>query len=604
MRKFICSSFELDLSPYKITDTAENPWFTGNYFAKYSYPFEIIPDDALERALGLVSHHNADAETLFEGIYVHGDIMEAAVLEIEEIERGLSVTVRYGFEEFPNFSKKLSELPLLRQAVDNIYTHAAAIIPQTWPAVNYNFPQLHTDKIDTESEGTVWEAFEKIINNYRDGAFLVNEVDLETDTTYNRNIIQPLPYLLYVIKAGIEAAGYTLHGDILEHDVIKKMLVYCDTNYFTTVTQESIQLLVPATEYDTIQTNSGFEFITTNREVEILNPGKYRITGTVTLRGSAGLAQLLAFCRIYYRDELLQQKTVHTNTSWNVDIIFETLSDLDPNYLRFEHYGLYKETDITFDIWVNPIRLHDDSGEAIPTIINLNEVDLTRAVPEMTFGDLVKVVLGLFNLDMTPVGNEIWINRVAREIQERPVLDLSSYEVKFPNRKFSKGNSFLFRYQEVESEDYTFAEVFQNKDGIVNSDYVTDDKTTDMTVNALPLPLMLRNSVQTAHAFLQDNSKPFFVLYNGLTGGLNLAKDPAQLLIPALHQANYIDWFEARINSVAYKWTFLAWYEQLAGLTAKSRVHAYGQNLLMQSLQKTEVRPDLFEVEIEAVVFK
>ncbi|RYE17424.1 MAG: hypothetical protein EOP51_23925 [Sphingobacteriales bacterium] len=79
---------------------------------------------------------------------------------------------------------------------------------------------------------------------------------------------------------------------------------------------------------------------------------------------------------------------------WNVDIIFETLADLNPNFLRFEASGGYNENDVTFDIWVNPIRLHDSSGAAIPTIINLNEVDLVRAVPDMNFGDLVKTVDG------------------------------------------------------------------------------------------------------------------------------------------------------------------------------------------------------------------
>src|SRR5690606_24866688 len=102
------SNFELDLSAYKITDTSENPWITGKFFAKYSFPFEIALTDENDAAFGLISHYNSmNAETVYEGMYIHGDTMERAVLEIEECEKALSVTLRYGFEEFPSFEVKL-----------------------------------------------------------------------------------------------------------------------------------------------------------------------------------------------------------------------------------------------------------------------------------------------------------------------------------------------------------------------------------------------------------------------------------------------------------------------------------------------------------------
>src|SRR5690606_487460 len=104
-------------------------------------PFEIALTDENDAAFGLISHYNSmNAETVYEGMYIHGDTMERAVLEIEECEKALSVTLRYGFEEFPSFEVKLSALPLIDINVPNIYTHAAGIVSQTWPAVNYNFP--------------------------------------------------------------------------------------------------------------------------------------------------------------------------------------------------------------------------------------------------------------------------------------------------------------------------------------------------------------------------------------------------------------------------------------------------------------------------------
>ncbi|WP_116787605.1 hypothetical protein [Flavobacterium psychrotrophum] len=611
MRKFIHSNFELDLSAFKITDTAENPWFTGTYFTKYSYPFNIALTKDIDMAMGFLSHYNStDAETLFEGIYVHGDAMEKAVLEVEECEQELSVTVRYGLDDFPNFTKKLAELPLLQLQVADIYQHAKTIISQVWPDVNYNFPQIHTDKIDPESDD-VWFAFEKIINNYRAGAFLENNVDLSEDITYNRNIIQPLPYLLYLLQAGFADAGFTLRGDVLENATIKKMLVYTDTEYYTTIAQESMTLLAMAEDHDTYEAQNGANpHITLQRTQEIAQPGKYRITGTMRLRkrfGDRPTNAITVSLGIRYRNVTLFSHSgamLNNYYDFNIDVTFETLSDLQPDFLTFYYDGGFVADDMLFNLEINPVRLHDEGGNAVASIINLNQVDLKRAVPDMTFGDLVKEVLAEFRMDLTTAGTDIFMNYIAGEMQSREVIDLSMYDVKFPKRTFSKGNSFLLKYEDVTSSDYSWLPVFQNIEGYSTSGYKIDDKTTEVPFKALPLPLLRRNNVQTAHGFLDEKTKPLWVIYNGLVGDLNLSQDPAALQVPALHLQYHNSWLASRINASSYLWTFQAYIEQIAELEAKSRVHAYRNIHLVKSLQKTEVKPDLFEIELQTEVFK
>jgi hypothetical protein len=307
----------------------------------------------------------------------------------------------------------------------------------------------------------------------------------------------------------------------------------------------------------------------------------------------------------------LWSQTINTakpRYKYQVDITFTTLTDIDPQELRFVCDMGYHENDLVFDLYVNPIRLHDVSGEPIASIINLNEVDLTRAVPDMTFGDLVKLVLAMKNMDITTVGKEVFINYVPGQIDRLNAVDLSGYESRWPKRKFNTGNSYLFKYQDIQSEDYKYAEVFQNRDGVVSQGYTTDEKTTEITLNALPLPLLNRNEVQTAFAIDQDKSKPFFVLYDGLvyynSKSLNLAKDPSPLLIPALHEKYYKSWWANRLDSATVTMNFKAYFEELLQLTSKSTVYAYKNYMLVKSLQKAEVRPDLFEVEIEAEILK
>jgi hypothetical protein len=607
MRKFIHSDFEIDLSPLAITDTTENPWFSGTYFAKYSYPFTLPLTAENDRAFGYISHFNSSGtDTLFEGIYIHGNTMEKAILELEDYQKEMSLTIRYGLDDFPNFDKKLAELPLQILPVQNIYEHAAAVIANSWPAVNYNFPQVHIDKIDPE-DGETWFYFEKIINNYKSGAFLINAVDVATEITYNRNIIQPLPYLLYLLMAGINAAGYTLHGDVLEDITLQKTLVYADLEYYKSAVQDSIEVMVPATEYESMYpVEMGYNAINIAKEIILQEPGRYRITGQFNM--AFFNTEPLVFALIMYREQVLYTRSFLTFRApgtevFEVDFEFDTVLDGDPDVLKFITNCRYDEEAIVIDLSITRVFLNSQNG-AVPSIQNPNEVNLVRAVPDMLFGDLVKVVLAAKNMDLTLRGTEVWINFIQKEIVTREIVDLSNVEVEYPKSKFSKGNSFLMKYQDVDSEVYKYAQVYQNNDIISTSDFKTDDKTKEITINALPLPLLVRNGVQTAHAFASDQAKPFFVVYDGLMGDLNLSRDPSTLLIPYLHENHHKAWLSAIINSRSYNWSFTANYMELLQLTSKSRVHAYNNLHMVKSLQKTEVTPDEFDVEIETVVFK
>ena len=169
---------------------------------------------------------------------------------------------------------------------------------------------------------------------------------------------------------------------------------------------------------------------------------------------------------------------------------------------------------------------------------------------------------------------------------------------KRPLRKFSQGTSFLLKFQDIDNKDYTFLPVFHSQNGIVNSGYVTDDKTTTIEINALPLPLLTRNSVQTAHALEQNDSKVFLVCYDGIFNGNNLAQPNNDYLIPAVHLAYWLKWFNFRINSHGFNWLFKSWNEAVMNLKAKTKIFAYNRVHIIKTINKTELKPDLFEIDI------
>lgn len=617
MRKFIHSNFEIDLSKLKVSDVLENPWFSNKFFVKFTFPFEVDLTEENDINFGFLSHYNAYSHTtLYEGFYVHRENMEQAILEIEEVTDKISMNFGYGYDEFPNFNKKLSELPLDKFNVTDIYAHAATIISQTWPSVNYNFPQIHIDKIDNTEDP--WLDFENIINNYKNGAFLVNEV-IENDT-FNRNIIQPTPYALHIIKKGFEDAGKVLKGDILEDPTIQKLCIYTDTSYWTTLEQESYSIFKMSSDYVETGTttvngvypgsfswantviNPSFEYQKYYQQIDISNPGKYRVVGKVKLvpprYGNGYIKFNYRNQTIYYHEFRFRFGLLTYDV--NVDFILETLSDGQNDTFSIEIFNGISSDKVIIDLNINPIRLHDDQGNAVPNIINKNSVDLTRAVPDMTFGEFIEIMKNWFNLDLKISGNDIYMNFIELEKKRLEVIDLTSFEVKNPIRKFSRGNSFLLKFEKVETKDYIYLPVFLNSQGILSENFKTDEKTNEIIINALPLPLTTRNQIQTVHAFETDSSKIFGIIYDGLNqDSLNLAKDNYELLIPQIFDKHYKQWLDFRLNSQGFQWSFKAHYEDIFSLTNKSRIHAYKNNHIVKSLTRTEVAEDEFEIDIE-----
>lgn len=611
MHKFITSKFELDLSTFNISLVEENYWFADTYFTKYSFPTDIRVGEELIKELGYLFDHNyEDSETIFEGIYVNGDVMERGVLEVEEVVNNstLSVAIRWGFEELPCFKKKLSEIALDKYELPagvSIYAFAKTIIPQTWPAVNFNFPQIHTDKIDTSQD--IYAFFEKIINNYKDGEFLINDVDTVADITYNRNIMQPLPYHLHILTTAFAEDGYTLKGDLVEDETFQKKCMFGDVDYATTYDQQSVSLLMLSDE----GTPADATYTNYSKEVVIPFPGKYRIVGTVYLKVISN--QVPKWVEIKYRNSVLFSKwlggfnNLEITRSYNIDIIFETISDAQPNkitFTSFQNTVFGDDASVIADISINPIRLHDVSGEAIPTIINQNKIDLPRAVPEVQFIDYLKYIKNKYNVDLTIKGKDVFMNFVENEIRDANSVDLTQYEVKEPLRKKNKGISFLMKFQDVNSDQYKYQSVFQNADGFATDSFTTDEKTQEIIIDGLPLPLMYRNGVQTAHAFENSNSKIYSVLYDGLTGSLNLTKDPTPILLPAVHLKYNKVWFENRITATGYVWQFKMTPEVQRLLNSKSKVYAYGRNHITKVLNKTQIKHDLWEIDIETETLK
>lgn len=615
MLKLIHSDFELDLSNYNISIIEENHWFSDTFFTKYTLPFSFHITDELNAAMGdLLSHASADATTYFKVYLYHNGQEHEAVFEIEEYEdREASGTVRYGLEELPNYDKKLSELPLDDfdiESPDTIYTHAESVISKTWPEVSHNFVQVHTDKFSEDD--AQWAAFEKVLNKRVSGDFVENSYDAENDLQLNKNIMVPQPYFLHVLQKGIEDAGFTLSGDVLEDVELKKALFSEIPSYYYTVNTDAVFLKMHNKESISVATPQLGYF---SKTIVLTEKGRYKISGNLNFRQLYARSSIdLKFNdnRIWYTVAKSYSGGFREWT-YQIDINVDFFTGATATIECWSHQWIYGYVGGEYapddelpicDLTITQLSKLDANGDLLPTLITPNAVKLTKCVPDMTFGDFVKIIKNWRNLDLQPVDNVIFMNYIEKQLEVVNAKSLEDFEVKAPKREPSSGRSFLLKFQDINSEDYQYQEVYQDINGIFGNNIITEEDTSEIIINAVPLPIINRNGIITAHHFIDDTSRLKTLLYEGAPAIENLAENPEGLLIPATHENHYQDWFTFRINGKVYTWSFKMYEEQLRDLTIRDKVFAYSNHHIIKSLNKDLIRPGIWLVEIKTESLK
>ena len=607
--KLILNNLELDLSNYEFAFIEENNWLKDNTVSKLTYPLEIELTNEQDAALGNISEQNlANYDTLLDAkFYVFGQEHDA-ILEIETmLGRNMIAHIRYGLEEFPNFNKRLSELPLeVVDLAESIYVHAKSIISQTWPAVNYNFPQVITDAFDTDSEQ--WQYFEGIVNKYLDGDFIENEFDDEANEQVNRNVMLPMPYLLYVLQVGFADVGITLAGEILEDTYYKKATMYALNEFYTSFTTESSEHSLKTDEFTGIVSNGLGLY---EESINIPAPGRYKLAGNVVVRNKRRGIRKAKFT---YNNSIRWEGVVFSpgnykeefySVDFNIDYL-GTEGDIEFNSLQLSYSELNGVVDneaMIMDVTLTQIAKFDVNGDLVSTLIEPTQIDLSKAVPDMTFGEFATAVMKKRNYGYDISENTVTINKKkVSTIDTSNAIDLSNFEVATPERNFNRGKSFVFKQFDFQHEDYEPQKILIKNDGYLVNAFTKPDDAEEIIVNAIELPLKVFG-VQTAHGFLDDYSKLQLVLYSGLVNSLNLAEDPSAISHLNNYLDDYEDWFNFLLTSQNLNWVFDSSFEALSELKIRSIVYAYRQFHIIRKLTRktyiTQNKGIQLETEIE-----
>ncbi|EHO13806.1 hypothetical protein [Myroides odoratimimus] len=604
MHKFISNTnkIHIDLTDIDITTNEENNWFSENFFVKYSYPFDVSITPELNAAIGDIMNNNSSISTVIEGLYYFYDKIEQATLIIESKEDNVvTFALKYGYDEFPNFDKKLQELPFEEFEVDDIYKYANDSIHKRYPEQLVNFPQIVTDKYP--SSEVQWRFFEGRLNNRVSGFFLKNTID-NNEQYINKNIIHPCVYLIHAIQKGFESSGFTLTGDFINNNLVRKILLYADKDLFIKPTHTPIAIDISNQDqpYDTVVKN-GVKYGMWKKITKVDKPGKYNIIGSLHVKGDGSNKGVLGFYRIMHNSTVVfGGKYVKNDTNLYVDEMVYINNPATEEIITIMHSEILPEYDQITKIQVIPQFIVNPDGTREPSIINSNKINIAQCLPDITFGQLVTTITNLFNLDLSVKGNVVTLNYKVKSIYDNVVHDFRKFEKVFPHINFKSDLKFLLEYEESD-EDKKYDRIVIDSNGahVIKPNEVLKPIDNTISISASPL-IYDTNTVKVSSSSSAD--KLNLILYGGLINDNNYAEVPNPLFLPNIYEYYHREWIENRIQAKNYTPTFICQVEDILKVSVKDRLFMYNNYHLIQSISRQQISKDLFEIELSTETLK
>jgi hypothetical protein len=609
-------NWKLDLSFLNVTFNDTNSMFTKENVSEYSYPFSL----SIEKWVKLTNlHYNAaDRITQFIGkLNMDGTIVNSTLKINTKKGNFIDFVVFSTDENFPSFSKKLNQLNLLNFAVPDIKATAEAAIILDYPDTDYNFPMVHTDKYDAASEE--FNGFEQILNKYVGGAFVENVLELDSNIDLVKNILQPFPYLMYVLKKGFAEDGMILQGDVLNDIDLNRALICTDKNYYNATSNEKIPIHVPVEDWNSIEyIKSNQEHVKFLKEQVIVSKGDYILFGDVNC---VVLQNRLIFLTVQLNDISLKiykviggvsteiYSYVSTGTDANISPDFGTIStfnrhvdinlSLDPGDIirivkieprRDQTISITPEYPDAIYLDLIPIRYRNPDGSPILQLLWLNKIDLNIVVPDMTFGQLVEEICKWKNLRLVPGTNTVRMDYINLDDRSTAV-DLTDTEIEEPLETYHDERSYELLFNDGKSnEKYPYDSIFVDSSGVKTTIYKTNKNTTQIPIDALPYPVIDRNGIKTAYNFDDENSKLRLIFFKAFAPNEpNVCYDNLNMLLPAIYPVNYKNWLDFLLTSVQRDWEFIIAVEKWNNLSIRSLIYAYANFHLFSEIERERI---------------
>lgn len=599
--KFISEFGIQDFENVELTIQESNSRTSDVLFSKFTFPFNHYANAEFIKQYGDYKSYEAiNLKNKISGQFVFENKIYDADAFIQNIQ-GSKITqqIDFGVDGLPNFDKKLSELPLEKFTVNDIYTFAKSIAEKTWPVTNFNFPRIYTSKYPTSND--IWKNFDGYINDLKpDGTEMRRNYIDGSGNIFNVNILQPLPHPIYLLKLGFQDAGFDLLGDIISDPNLQNKWVYAAVDYFTSKRQIRYGFNFTSNFYDDTDLESGpDDYAKYDKTITIDKVGKYTLAGLIGFfkakKMFADYFISLNGSTIWSRYEGFTKATIVENLPINITIDVTT-----PNStLRFFAYTQYHpayelpmaDLLLTSNVLEDLASLEEDSN----VITNLNEIDLSRAVPDITFGEYFNVFKNWFNYDIDIVNKTVFMNRIGdKDISV--VKDFTFLEVPEPLRVLLNKKSYLLQFPDFgdNNKDSMYYDV---SGPLLNGAKKNDTSVIEINGYAMPLKLPKPGGYLTANVLKDDASIVALAEYSGIKNGQNNCTYLSGCDFPELFSNNWEKWLRQRINGQEFSWSHECSIEKFSQYSIKDYVFCFQNIHIIKSISKDKIGKDLYKID-------
>lgn len=596
----------LDLSNEKLSIQENNSKVSDQFFTKFLFPFEVkITENIIEEFGDYLSYDSFNLNKIIPcKAEIEGNFQDAK-LEILKVEGNTLVgQLDFGFDEIPNFDKPLKDFDYGVIEVEDIHTYAADICKKKYPETNFNFPRIYTKKYSPSDK--MWDAFDGYYNDTvytNEGVLRMREniiyEDFEID---NVNIIHPCPHILYLIKKGFEDVGLILSGDILTDKNLEQRWVFSGGQYFDNRAQVIENLKVDNTSYDSIfySVEAGKNLKRFTRKITI-KKNEFKLFGKVNSKVVNGVGMIYN-CQIKLNNQIIHN--TYPSTSLTIEKQFTTLAD--ENTLEIiadleDHETLSQDSFIVFDFSLKPkfTDLTDINATFQETgfVKNENAIDLKKAVPDITFGELITIIKNWFNYDIVIKNKTVFMNK-NYDYNANNLKSFEDFQSKIPSRKLINKKSYQLKFTDLDGDkklDYAYYDQSGFKlNGLVQKD------SNVIEINGYPMPIGKPKQYGHETAIVMKDSDTILALvyYDGLINGSNNAKNPPGCEFPQLFVEYWEKWLQQRVNSTEFNWKFTANIEELSQYSIKDYIFAYQNIHIIKSWTKDKISKNTYEVDI------
>lgn len=604
--KFISEFGVEDLSNVKISVEENNSKLADTMFSKFTLPYERKATAEFIKMYGdYVSNESNNLKNLVPGFLQFENKIHEAKKNIQSITGfNISEQIDFGFEELPNFDKKLSELPLAEFTVVDIHLFAKEIAAKKWPETTFNFPRIYSTKYSPDTK--MWDAYDGYYNDLKtDGSEMKKNYTDNLGEIFNVNIIQPLPHILYVLEKGFEDAGYHLEGDILSDPVLQNKWMFSGKEYFTKINQfantknvKSNEIIKEEWKYNT---SAGKYVLFTYGTSEQMNfQDKVFVNGAFTAKIRA-YTKLKFVIRLNGNDIWQHEETVYDYTE--ITKAFSLEINVNNEAISFHIEGSMVGIDnayevINYELKSNSIINTTDQTQNFDNsmVNNENKINLKRAVPDITFGEFFNIIKNWFNYDLEIIDNRAIMNKIAEE-QISDVKDFTKFESENPKRTFLNKRSFLLKFADLDDDYKKNSMYFDSLGPKLNGAENEDTSVIEINGYVMPVKLPKENGHNTAFVQKDSNTTLSLVDYDGLKNGQNNANGISDCDFPALFESHWKNWLKIRLNAQEFSWSSYVNIEQFAQYNIKNFIYAYNNVHIIKSWSKEQVSDTIYNVE-------